>query len=224
MAQKFIALLSLTAILSLWKRNMIFFTPFIKGFLIGLSLIVSIGAQNMFALRQGISRHYVFTTAFLCSLLDTMLITLGVFGVGQFIATSPLLLTLTKWGGFVFLIIYGCLAMRQIFNPSHLQDNSSPKVDSLLKVVFSLLAISLLNPHVYLDTVFLIGSVGGQYVHIGKIAFILGSSIASSIWFFSLCYGSKLLSPILRKNFTWRLLNSIIAVIMFSVALSLITM
>lgn len=197
--------------------------PFIKGFLVSAGLIIAIGAQNAFVIRQGISKNYVFITAFICSILDFCLVSLGIFGLGAIITANSSCMIVIKWLGFGFLFLYACLSLRELLFNRRLQTESEFQKQSLLRVVLTLLAVSLLNPHVYLDTMLLIGSVGCQYEDmLDKKLFMMGSGLASTAWFFSLCFGASYFSEFLKKPIVWKFINLIIAIILFWLAISFI--
>ncbi len=196
-------------------------TALISGFFIGASLIIAIGAQNAFILRQGLLREHVFVLCFICALSDAILIVLGVGGFGAIISANPLLLTMTKWGGAAFLLAYAVLALRRAFNPHSLQAATTNST-SLPAAITTCLALTFLNPHVYLDTVILLGGVSVQFGKENRFAFGIGAVLASFVWFFSLGYGARLLQPLFAKPMSWRILDFTIAVIMTAIALSLI--
>jgi L-lysine exporter family protein LysE/ArgO len=197
--------------------------PLFKGFGLGAGFIMAIGAQNAFVLRQGIRRSHVFATALICTLCDVALIALGVGGLGTLIAGDTVLKMVATWGGFTFLLLYGLLSFKAAFAA---KKDSQPEIHfkskSLSGTVLSALGISLLNPHVYLDTVVLIGSVGAQFPPGERIMFASGAVLASSVWFFCLAYGAVRLSPVFQRPLSWRILNLITGCIMLAVAVSLI--
>ena len=197
-------------------------TPFVKGLGTGYGLIIAIGAQNVFVLSQGLKNHYPITVAAICSVIDALLIIVGVAGMGALISGDQRLLTLAAWGGALFLAVYGLLALRRALRPQALQADADQQRSSLQTVVMTALAVSLLNPHVYLDTVVLLGSIGGQYPQSGKIWFATGAVLASLSWFFCLSLGAKWLAPILNKPLAWRILDGIICLIMWIIAVSLL--
>ena len=198
------------------------FLIFIKGFAVSFGLIVAIGAQNAFVLKQGIKKQYVFPIVLTCSLIDSILIFLGVSGVGKAVANSNLFL----WGvtvfGILFLAAYGLMASKNVFKSESLHVKESKEIASLKKAMVILLGLTLLNPHVWLDTFLLIGSIGGQYQTLEQKSFILGACSASFIWFFGLGYGSRVLAPLFEKPVTWKILDAFIAFVMFSIAFALI--
>ncbi len=196
--------------------------PFLKGFLINAGLIIGIGAQNAFILQLGVKQHYVFITTTLCVLLDTTLITIGVFGIGFLVAQHPHFLNAIRYAGILFLIGYGLISLRTAYTTTGLHTVHNAPPPSFMIIFLTLLGVSLLNPQVYLDTVFIVGSLGSNYQQSGKILFIIGSVIASTLWFFALGYGGKKFSPILSKKRPWKIVNSITAFIMFAMAVSLV--
>lgn len=200
------------------------FIAFVNGFLTSLTLIVAIGAQNAFVLRQGIRREHVFTVALICALSDALLISLGVAGVGRWVRQTPMLLTIATYGGAAFLFVYGLLAARRAFaatdNALRIDENSQRL--SLKAAVLSCLAFTYLNPHVYLDTVVLLGSISSQYEAGSRWSFGVGAVISSVVWFFSLAYGARMLAPVFEQPRAWRMLDASIAVVMFAVAISLL--
>ena len=192
----------------------------VKGFGIGMGLIVAIGAQNAYVLTRGICRNHHWITALIGSLIDSLLIIAGIMGMGVLIQKFPNLLMVTTIGGVLFLFVYGALSFRRMFVTEQLQ--GSGKQVSLKTAVVSMLAFSLLNPHVYLDTVILLGSVAIQEHPDDRIAFGTGAVSASFIWFFSLALGGQWLQPWFQSPATWRLLDFLIGLIMWSIALTLI--
>jgi L-lysine exporter family protein LysE/ArgO len=197
--------------------------PLIQGFGLGGSLIIAIGAQNAFVLRQGLKRQHVFATAFICTLCDAVLIALGVGGLGTLIAAIPVLTIIATWGGAAFLLYYGFRSFRSALKPSALDtDKTSVQATHLRNTILALLAISLLNPHVYLDTVVLVGSVGAHYPTQERLEFALGAMLASLTWFFGLAYGAGWLAPLFRRPIAWRILDAVVGCVMWTIAASLI--
>ncbi len=196
--------------------------PFLKGMGIGASLIIAIGAQNAYVLTQGLRRNNQFVVAFLCSLVDAVLIALGVAGMGLLITSNPLLLVFAAWGGAVFLFCYGLNAFRAAVNPEVLKSRQEAGADTLKKAVITTLGVSLLNPHVYLDTVVLLGSIGGRYPEETRLWFGLGAVLSSFLWFFSLSLGAKWLAPLFKRPISWRVLDCLVGLIMWAIAISLV--
>ncbi|WP_104732310.1 LysE/ArgO family amino acid transporter [Helicobacter salomonis] len=193
---------------------------FLKGFFLSLSLIVAIGAQNAFVIKQGMIKNHIFIVSGICFICDVVLMGLGVFGVGAFLAKNKILNLLIASIGILFVLYYGFLSLKSAFAPQ-----SSPKFSKsnplpLKKTILLTLAVTLLNPHVYLDTVFVIGASALMFSVEQKLLFALGASTASCLWFFGLGYGAFKLSQILSK--ITKLLDLLIALVMFFVAFSLI--
>lgn len=193
--------------------------PMTQGFLLGLGLIVAIGAQNAFVLRQGLLRQHVFATAAVSTACDASLIVVGVAGVGGLIAASRAVTVFTTWAGALFLGYYGLRSFRAARHPDSLSAASATTGRLTARAtVLSALALSLLNPHVYLDTVVLVGSVGAHYPTGLRPLFAMGAVAASTIWFFGLSYGASLLAPFFRRPATWRLLDVFVGLVMWAVA------
>ena len=191
---------------------------FLPGFLAGLSMIVAIGAQNAFVIRQGLTRQHVFIVVAICALCDALLIALGIAGLGAIIQGLPWLLEIVRWFGVLYLSWFGIKSVRSAFK-NEVMDASGAQTTSLAKVVGAVLGFTLLNPHVYLDTVILLGSISNQFAD--KWAFGFGAMTASAVWFSSIGFGAKAASRFMSKPIFWRVLDSLIAVIMFSIALFL---
>ena len=195
-------------------------TAFLKGFGVGFGLIVAIGAQNAYVLTRGIGRNHHWVVALIGSLVDALLIAAGILGMGKLIQQFPNLLTAIAIGGALFLFIYGGLSFKRMFTPGHLRGCGDEV--SFKTAVLAMLALSLLNPHVYLDTVILLGSVAVQEMPNNQIIFGAGAVTASFVWFFSLALGGQWLQPWFQNPATWRLLDFIIGVIMWAIALTLV--
>ncbi|HLA45555.1 MAG TPA: LysE/ArgO family amino acid transporter [Aggregatilineales bacterium] len=198
------------------------FAPLLRGFGLGAGLIIAIGAQNAFVLRQGLKRNYPFATAAICAINDAILILLGVAGLGTIISQSSLLTTVAAWGGAAFLLLYGLRSFRAALYPGHLKSESDAPPPNLRGTIFAAIGFSLLNPHVYIDTVVILGSVGAAYAPDERGLFAIGAILASVTWFFGLVYGASLLAPLFSKPGTWRILDIIIGCIMLFIAVSLI--
>ncbi len=194
---------------------------FFKGMGLGASLIIAIGTQNAFLLKQGLQRHYVFTCTCICIVCDVLLIAAGVAGMGSLITGNPSLLLWIKLAGALFLLGYGLRAARAAWRPAALVVGAAREPASYMAVVSTTFALTLLNPHVYLDTVVLLGAIGGQQVGAGRFYFGAGAMLASAIWFASLGYGARFLAPLFAKPLAWRVLDAVIAVVMWSIAVSL---
>lgn len=196
--------------------------PFLEGCGTGAGLIIAIGAQNAFVLKQGIVKNYVFVTAFICALIDSLLISIGVGGFGTILTSNILLLTIARWGGAAFLFYYGLRSFRAVFRSEFLKLDSKPEHPNLKMTLVTVLALSLLNPHVYLDTVILLGSIGAQFPTSERLFFALGAMVASFIWFFGLSYGARYLAPLFQKPLTWKILDFLIGCVMWVIAISLV--
>ncbi len=193
----------------------------LAGLGFGLSLIIAIGAQNAFVLRQGIRREHVFAIALFCAVSDAALISLGIFGLGGLIALAPWLIVVMRWAGVVFLVFYGAFALRRAFRTESLEPEADEEARAPLGgTMLAIAAITWLNPHVYLDTVMLMGSVANSY-HESRWSFGAGAVLGSFAWFFGIGYGARWLRPIFRKPRAWRILDIVIALTMFAIAASL---
>lgn len=196
-------------------------TAFLKGIGLGGSLIVAIGSQNAYLLRQALKREFVFTCIVICVLCDVVLIGAGVAGMGQLIVEAPGLLFWIKIAGAAFLFWYGLRAARSAIDPSIMNTSDAAPASDRRTVVAAMLAFSLLNPHVYLDTVVLLGSIGGQQPGNGRLYFALGAMLASLLWFSSLGIGARYLTPVFANPKAWQILDGIIAFVMWALAISL---
>ena len=190
---------------------------FISGFLISISLILALGPQNVFVLRQGLLRSHVFASCLVCSISDALLIAAGVLGVGLFITQIEGLAVWMSIGAAIFLIFYGCLRIKSALNPKGLEVDDSESKD-LWPTMLAGLAFTYLNPHVYVDTLLLIGGASSSYTGDDKLMFGIGAATASFVFFFSLGYGAKSLSPVLNNPESWKIIDLLIAGIMFTVA------
>ena len=190
---------------------------FISGFLISISLILALGPQNVFVLRQGLLRSHVFAACLICSISDALLIAAGVLGVGLFISEIEELAIWMSVGAALFLIFYGWLRIRSALNPKGMEVGEGESQD-LWPTILAGLAFTYLNPHVYVDTLLLIGGASSSYVGDEKLMFGIGAATASFVFFFSLGYGAKRLSPILNNPESWKIIDLFIAGIMFTVA------
>lgn len=195
--------------------------PALAGFFLGASLIIAIGAQNAFVLKLGIVRKHVFVVALICALSDAVLIIAGVAGFGVIVKSAPGLITAVTYFGAAFLFVYGILAFRRAAQVQTLHTTANSTV-SLSKAVVTVLGLTFLNPHVYLDTVVLLGGLSAAYVGLAKIAYGAGATIASFTWFFALGYGARLLAPVFEKPISWRILEFLIGVVMWSIAAKLL--
>lgn len=195
--------------------------PFLQGIGIGGGLIIAIGAQNAFVLSQGVRRNFPIQTAVVCSFCDATLILLGVTGVGSLVATNPILIQFATWFGALFLIWYGARSFRSAIQGGSL-DSSAEAIPSRRKLLLATLALTLLNPHVYLDTIVLVGGFSGQLSQAERYLFGAGAMTASVIWFFSLSLGAALLAPLFRKPIAWRFLDGFVCLTMWGIAISLL--
>lgn len=191
-----------------------------QGWLTGASLIMAIGAQNALVLRQGLLRRHVAPVVLLCALSDVLLICLGVFGLGAAIAASPVLMAAFKYGGALFLFAYGLQAARRAWRGSGALEAATGSA-GLAATLLSALAMTYLNPHVYLDTVVLLGTLGNQQPQALRGAFAAGASLASLMWFSLLGFGAAAAAGPLRRPLVWRGIDALIALLMFALALQL---
>ena len=193
---------------------------YVNGLLVAFGLIMAIGTQNAFVLAQSLRREHHLPVAALCVVCDALLVAAGVFGLATVLAQNPTLLAIARWVDAAFLIRNGSLALGRACSKQSLQQGEDQTVRSLRAVLLSALAVTLLNPHVYLDTVLLIGSLGAQQTEPG--AYVVGAASASLLWFFTLALGAAWLAPWLARPSTWRILDLLVAVMMFAVAFQLI--
>ncbi len=191
----------------------------LTGFLTGLSLIVAIGAQNAFVLRQGLLRKHVLPIVLICAVSDAALIVLGVLGLGSLISLLPWLLEVIRWVGVAFLIWYGSTSLRRFMKNESLKAAEAGS-GTLKQTVLTVLALTYLNPHVYLDTVIFIGGIANQFQE-DKWFFVMGAVTASFVWFFGLGFGAKKASVLVSKPTFWKILDIFIAAVMFSLAITL---
>ena len=193
----------------------------IEGFLLGASLIIAIGAQNAFVLRQGLVRRHVFAVATVCALSDLMLIAAGVGGLGTLVREAPSLLAAVSLGGAAFLAAYGLMSFHRALRPGALAP-AERATAGLAATVATCLALTFLNPHVYLDTVVLVGALSARHAGAGSAAFGAGAGLASITWFYGLGYGARLAAPIFARPMAWRILDTLIGVVMLALALRLV--
>lgn len=186
------------------------------------SLIVAIGAQNAFVLRQGLRREHVGLVATLCFVSDATLIVIGCAGLGQLIQAHPAWVSAVTWVGAAFLTVYGLLHVRSALRPQALQADAPVTPTPRGTVIRTVLALTWLNPHVYLDTVLLLGSIAGRYPGAQRVAFAVGACTASLLWFYGLGYGAVRLAPLFARPGAWRVLDGLIAVVMLTIAASLL--
>ncbi len=198
--------------------------PLIEGFFTGFGLLMAIGPQGAFVLRQGILKKYVFIVPLFCSLSDVLLIGLGVAGLGEILTDNKILFAVAKWGGAAFLFYYGFSSFKLLFRSKNSELNLSEEKtsDSLKKTIISLFALTFLNPLVYLDTVVLLGSVGSQFEAMRRVFFALGAMMAAFTWFFSLSYGARLLSPLFQNPKVQKGIDGVTGCIMWTMAVSVL--
>ncbi len=194
----------------------------LSGFITGAGLIIAIGAQNAFVLKQGILRNYIGTVVLTSAIADIILIICGIAGIGALVKELPLLLNVLRFGGAAFLAYYGFQAALRAWKGSGALTISDAHMVSQKQVFLSCLAFTLLNPHVYLDTMVLIGSISTRYEGNAQVLFGVGACVASITWFTALGYGARLLRPIFMKPNAWRILDSMIAIFMFVLSLLLL--
>lgn len=192
---------------------------FLEGFGLGAGLIIAIGAQNAYVLRQGLKGEHVFAVAGLCFLVDVGLIALGAGGFASLIAAHAGATDFIAWAGAAFLFVYGLRAFHGAIKPGTLDARDARNAGGNLRAAaLTALALSLLNPHVYLDTVVLIGGLAAQYPPGPRATFALGAMAASLVWFFGLGYGAGKLAPVFAKPRAWRLLDIAIGCVMWAIA------
>jgi L-lysine exporter family protein LysE/ArgO len=195
---------------------------FLAGLSLGAALIVAIGAQNAFVLRQGARDEHVGTVVLFCAAADAVLIAAGVLGMGRVLAAWPALATALAWGGAAFLAVYGMRALARALRPGSLQAPGATAPASRRAVLAQAAAFTLLNPHVYLDTVLLVGSVGAQQPPALRPAFVAGGAAASALWFTALGYGARRVGPWLAQPRVWRWIELAIGATMLWLAVGLV--
>ncbi|CAI2293372.1 TPA: LysE/ArgO family amino acid transporter [Vibrio parahaemolyticus] len=194
------------------------FWVLLQGFGLGASMIIPIGAQNAYVLNQGIKRNHHLTTATICSVLDMIFISLGIFG-GAILSQNEILLTSVTLGGIAFLSFYGLLSLKSAFKPENESESKGEVVARGRRtVILGALAVTVLNPHLYLDTVVILGSIGGQFEGHDRIAFALGTIMASFVWFYTLSMGAAKLGPTLSKPKVKKGIDIAVALMMFTIA------
>ncbi|MBL0371176.1 amino acid transporter [Rhizobium sp. KVB221] len=193
----------------------------LSGLLLGASLIIAIGAQNAFILRQGLLRKHVFVLCLICALSDATLIAVGVAGLGTLIAQAPALINAVTIGGALFLAAYALIAFKRALHPTAMKA-AEIRDGSLGAALAACLAFTFLNPHVYLDTVVLLGGLSAAYEGSARFAYGAGAAVASFVWFFGLGYGARLLEPVFAKPAAWRVLDVLIGLVMALLAISLV--
>jgi len=199
-----------------------FFTAFAQGLFMSASLIIAIGAQNTFVLRQGLRREHVLLVVAICAVMDALLIAVGVSGVAAALGRQQGALDALALGGAAFLALYGVGALRRAVAAPALRAAAQGAAQPARAVLGQVLAITLLNPHVYLDTVLLLGAAGAQHPRALQPAFVLGGGVASAVWFMALGFGARLLGPVLARPQSWRVLEALVAATMFALAAMLV--
>jgi L-lysine exporter family protein LysE/ArgO len=187
----------------------------------GASLIIAIGAQNTFVLRQGLRREHVVAVVLVCTLSDVALIAAGVAGLGALVAALPVVVTVIRYAGALFLAGYAVLAARRAIRPDRLRADTGGAPASRRATALTALALTWLNPHVYLDTVLLLGGISAAYGS-DRAAFAVGAALASALWFAGLGFGARLLAPVFARPAAWRVLDGVIAVVMLALAVTLV--
>ncbi|MCL1041008.1 LysE/ArgO family amino acid transporter [Shewanella marisflavi] len=195
---------------------------FIQGIGVGSSLIIAVGAQNAFVLKQGLKQSHSLPIAALCSFIDAVMITAGVAGLGHLILAFPLIKDIASIGGAIFLLAYGARALRSSFHAQGLDTEATQGADTLRAAILTTLGISLLNPHLYLDTVVLLGSISTQFEQEDRQLFGAGAVLASFVWFFGLSLGARYLSPLFKQPKAWCYLDRFICLTMWSIAAALL--
>ena len=198
-------------------------SAFFSGYMMSTSLIVAIGAQNAFVLRQGILRQHVLPVVAFCSLSDALLITFGVFGFGAAVEQFPQAIFTVRVLGVMFLLGYAVLSARRAYRGGNSLQVDTATPSALAPAIASIAALTFLNPHVYLDTVVLLGSVAQQHPPGARGMFWLGGVTGSAVWFTGLGYGARLLVPIFRKPVAWQILDGLICLMMVAIAVGLAT-
>jgi L-lysine exporter family protein LysE/ArgO len=196
-------------------------TGFLSGFALSFGLILAIGAQNAFILKQGLKREYAFILCLICAISDALLIAFGVFGFALMANILPAIDMIARVAGAIFLLAYGAISFYKAFNNNESLSASGASKTTLVSAVLTCLALTWLNPHVYLDTFVLLGAISTQYPD-EQYQFALGAVLASFVFFFSLGYGARFLAPIFNKPKAWRVLEFVIGCIMWLIAISLV--
>lgn len=199
----------------------------IKGMLVSASLIMAIGSQNAFVLKHGLQKNHIFAICLTCFLCDFLLMSVGVLGLGSVLASNRMMSGILALFGAVFLAVYGALSFKNAFvSRSTLTINANQKNEhsqnTLKNSVLATLAVTLLNPHVYLDTVVIVGGMAGTMSIAQKWQFLAGALLASFVWFFGLGFGARFLTPIFQKPQSWRILEFIIGLVMWWIAFGMI--
>ena len=198
------------------------------GFALSLGLIIAIGPQNVYVLRKGLVGRHVFTVTSICFLSDALLIVIAGFGIGTVFTSSPLLSSIAAWGGALFLTGFGIYSFRTALNPQVITEDDIAEAGSGARgkgagaAAVVALGLTFLNPHVYLDTLVVIGSIAAQYEAAARSLFTAGAVLASAMWFYGIGYGARLLAPWFRRPTPWRVLDTVTGLIMIAVAAMLV--
>ncbi|BBB61705.1 amino acid transporter LysE [Undibacterium sp. KW1] len=193
----------------------------LKGMGMSAGLIMAIGSQNAHVLRMGLRKQHVALTVMICIACEMLLILAGVAGIGGMISSQPVLLTIARWGGAAFLVWYGVRSLRAAASQQSLVAEAGELSLTAGKAALAVLGATLLNPHTYLDTVVLLGAIGGQQPGDGKYWFAVGAVLNATIWFAALGFGARLLAPWFAKPMAWRVLDSLVGIVMLMLALNL---
>jgi L-lysine exporter family protein LysE/ArgO len=198
-----------------------FLAPALLGFGTGLALIVAIGSQNAFVLRQGIRGEHVAAVVLVCGVSDALLIAAGIAGIGALIEASPVVVDVARFAGAAFLLGYGILAARRAVRPGALTASGRQYALSAGAAISTVLGLTWLNPHVYLDTVLLLGAVANQQSPDLRWWFGAGAVAASMVWFSALGFGARVLRPFFSRPSSWRILDGLVAAVMLTLGLRL---
>ncbi len=195
---------------------------YLEGTLLSAGLIIAIGAQNAYVLKQGILKNHIFWVSLICFICDFALMSLGILGVGSLVAKHETFQIVLASLGALYILIFAYQSFRAMLKADVMDTGYYYGKSSLKSVIFGTLAITLLNPHVYLDTVVIIGGIAGTLEDQHKVAFLLGTLTSSFVWFFGLGYGARFLAPLFKKPVTWRVLNCLIGIMMLFIAYQLV--
>ena len=198
------------------------FDIYIQGFIVTISLIMAIGAQNAYVLKLGLLKQHVLMAVSMCILFDIFLISIGVFGLGYFINDNQILINAVAFFGIAFLCFYAFTSFKAALKNESLEIDNSINTKPKKEVITLVIVMTFLNPHTYLDTIVLIGGIGANVLDELKVFFLLGSITASALWFISLGFGASLLIPLFKKPITWKLLDITTGTLMLYIAYSLI--
>ncbi len=192
---------------------------YIKGMGTGVGLIMAIGAQNAFVLSQGVRKNHYIVIPLVCAICDAILVAIGVTGVGGLITGNPLFSKIAGIGGALFLFAYGAFAFKSAIHGNRLDANQTAAT-STKAAILATLAVTLLNPHVYIDTILLLGSIASQFKPPEHLVFGAGAVTASFAWFFILSIGARFLAPLFKKKSSWRILDTCVGIIMWTIGFS----